>query len=198
MEIARATLITGNNSKICKCEWCKSHVIFLPIHIQQVFFACCFVVRCWALPATGNTENFTFQAVLILYWWMSTPHFVRVGSLRGLLFVIHITKSVKQSVQNGVVSEFAICFSELDRIFDQMETGVVFWSAGIFRRVEGNEFIRWIIPDLLGWRRFLFIPKACYSRLFHLIYIWTSPKILGEFTGILLARCEGAPTPAHR
>lgn len=67
---------------------------------------------------------------------------MRVGSLRGLLFVIHITKSVKQSVQIGVVSEFAICFSELDRIFDQMETGVVFWSAGIFRRVEGNEFIR--------------------------------------------------------
>jgi hypothetical protein len=53
--------------------------------------------------------------------------------------VIHITKSVKQSVQIGVVSEFAICFSELDRIFDQMPTGVVFWSVGILRRVKGNE-----------------------------------------------------------
>lgn len=146
---------------------------FLTIHIQQVFFACCFVVRCWALSATRNTENFTFQAVLILYWWMSTPHFVRVGSLRGLLFVIHITKSVKQSVQISVISEFAICFSELDHIFIQMPTGTVFWNEGIFRRAKGNEFIRWIIPDLLGWGGFLFIPKACYSRLFHCIYIWT-------------------------
>lgn len=55
--------------------------------------------------------------------------------------MIYITKSVKQSVQNGVVSEFAICFSELDRIFGLMQTGVVFWNAGIFGRVKGDEFI---------------------------------------------------------
>ncbi|MCX8991141.1 hypothetical protein [Citrobacter portucalensis] len=53
--------------------------------------------------------------------------------------MIYITKSVKQSVQNSVVSEFAICFSELDRIFGLMPTGVVFWSVGIFRRVKDNE-----------------------------------------------------------
>ena len=86
-----------------------------------------------------NTENLTFQAVLIMYCSMSTPQFVRVGSLRGFIFVIHITKSVKQSVQLSVVSEFAICFSELDRIFGLMPTGVVFWSMGIFRRVKDNE-----------------------------------------------------------
>ena len=86
-----------------------------------------------------NTENLTFQAVLIMYCSMSTPQFVRVGSLRGFIFVIHITKSVKQIVQLNVVSEFAICFSELDRIFGQMPTGVVFWNVGIFRRVKGNE-----------------------------------------------------------
>ena len=72
---------------------------------------------------------------------MSTPHFVRVGSLHGVIFVIYITKSVKQSVQNGVVSEFAICFSDSDRIFCPMPTGVVFWNAGIFGRVKGDEFI---------------------------------------------------------
>lgn len=121
----------------------------------------------------GNTENLTFQAVLIMYCSMSTPHFVRVRSLRGFIFVIHITKSVKQSVQINVVSEFAICFSELNHIFVQMLTGTVFWNEGIFRRAKGNEFIQWIIPDLLGWGGFLFIPKAWYSRLFHLIYIWT-------------------------
>lgn len=88
---------------------------------------------------SGNTENLTFQAVLIMYCSMSTPQFVRVGSLRGFIFVIHITKSVKQSVQLSVVSEFAICFSELDRIFGLMPTGVVFWSVGIFRRVKDNE-----------------------------------------------------------
>jgi hypothetical protein len=53
--------------------------------------------------------------------------------------VTHITKSVKQSVQIGVVSEFAICFSDLDRIFALIPTGVVFWSVGILRRVKGNE-----------------------------------------------------------
>lgn len=90
----------------------------------------------------GNTENLTFQAVLIMYCSMSTPHFVRVRSLRGFIFVIHITKSVKQSVQNSLVSEFTICFSELDHIFIQMPTGTVFWNEGIFRRAKGNEFIR--------------------------------------------------------
>ena len=64
---------------------------------------------------------------------------MRVGSLRGSLFVIHITKSVKQSVQIGVVSEFAICFSELDRIFALIPTGGVFWNVGIFRRVKNKE-----------------------------------------------------------
>ena len=53
-----------------------------------------------------------------------------------------------------------------------------FLEMAVFGGLEGNGFIRWIIPDLLGWRRFLFIPKACYSRLFHLIYIWTSPSLL--------------------
>lgn len=130
MEIAWSTLITGNNFKICKYGWCKSHVVFLPIYIQQVFFACCFVIRGWALLATENTENLTFQAVIIMYCWISTPHFVRVGSLREPVFVTHITKSVKQSVQISVVSEFAICFSELDLIFGQIVTGVVFWSVG--------------------------------------------------------------------
>ena len=90
----------------------------------------------------GNTENLTFQAVLIMYCSMSTPPFVRVGSLHGFIFVIDITKSVKQSVQLSVVSEFAICFSELDRIFGLMPTGVVFWSMGIFRRVKDNELMR--------------------------------------------------------
>ena len=90
----------------------------------------------------GNTENLTFQAVLIMYCSMSTPQFVRVGSLHGFIFVIDITKSVKQSVQLSVVSEFAICFSELDRIFGLMPTGVVFWSMGIFRRVKDNELMR--------------------------------------------------------
>lgn len=70
---------------------------------------------------------------------MSTPHFVRVGSLHGMTFVIYITKSVKQSVQNRVDSEFAICFSELDRIFGQMQTGTVFWNVGILRCVKDNE-----------------------------------------------------------
>ena len=67
---------------------------------------------------------------------------MRVGSLRGLLFVIHITKSVKQSVQIGVVSEFAICFSELDRIFGQIQRGVVFWKWQVFGGLNENEFIR--------------------------------------------------------
>lgn len=146
---------------------------FLPVHIQRVFFAGWFAVCGSASTEGGNTENLTFQAVLIMYCSMSTPHFVRVRSLRGFIFVIHITKSVKQSVQINVVSEFAICFSELNHIFVQMLTGTVFWNEGIFRRAKGNEFIQWIIPDLLGWGGFLFIPKACYSRLFHCIYIWT-------------------------
>ena len=171
---------------------------FYPFIFNKFFSACWFSLhRCMSLER-GNTENLTFQAVLIMYWWMSTPHFVRVGSLHGLIFAIHITKSVKQSVQNVVASEFAIYFSELDRIFCQMPTGIVFWNVAILRRAKGNEFIRWIIPDLLGWRSFLFIPKACYSRLFHLIYIWAYRRSLGEFTGVLLARYEGAPTPAHR
>ena len=67
---------------------------------------------------------------------------MRVGSLHEVIFVIHVTKSVKQSVQNMVVSEFAICFSELDLIFGLMPTGVVFWSVAILRRAKGNEFIR--------------------------------------------------------
>ena len=73
---------------------------------------------------------------------MSTRHFVRVGSLHGVIFVIHITKSVKQSVQNGVVSEFTICFSELDRIFGQMQRSVIFWKWQVFSGLEGNGFIR--------------------------------------------------------
>lgn len=73
---------------------------------------------------------------------MSTPHFVRVGSLHGVIFVIHITKSVKQSVQNGVVSEFAICFSELDRIFGQMQRRVIFWKWQVFGGLDENGFIR--------------------------------------------------------
>ncbi|VEC18541.1 Uncharacterised protein [Citrobacter portucalensis] len=42
--------------------------------------------------------------------------------------MIYITKSVKQSVQNRVDSEFAICFSELDRIFGQMQRSAIFWK----------------------------------------------------------------------
>lgn len=42
--------------------------------------------------------------------------------------MIYITKSVKKSVQNGVVSEFAICFSELDRIFGLMQRSAIFWK----------------------------------------------------------------------
>ena len=67
---------------------------------------------------------------------------MRVGSLHGVIFVIHITKSVKQSVQNGVVSEFTICFSESDRIFGQMPTGVVFWKWQVFGGLDENGFIR--------------------------------------------------------
>ena len=77
---------------------------------------------------SGNTENITFQAVLIMYWLLSTRHFVRVGSLHGVIFVIHITKSVNQSVQTGVVSEFAICFSDLDRIFSPTQGHDIFWK----------------------------------------------------------------------
>ena len=55
---------------------------------------------------------------------------MRVGSLRGLLFVIHITKSVKQSVQIDVVSEFAICFSELDRIFGRYRQALFSGARG--------------------------------------------------------------------
>lgn len=73
---------------------------------------------------------------------MSTPHFVRVGSLHGFIFVIHITKSVKQSVQNGVVSEFAICFSELDLIFGLIHMGVIFWKWQVSGGWDRNEFIR--------------------------------------------------------
>ena len=198
MEIVRSTLITGNNLKSCKCEWCKSHVIFLPVHIQQVFFAYWFAIRGSAPTEGGNTENLTFQAVRIMYSWMSTPHFVRVGSLHGLIFVIYITKSVKQSVQNAVVSEFTICFSEWDRIFGLMQRSVIFWKWPVFSGLEGNGFTRCVIPDLLGWRRFLFIPKACYSRLFHRIYIWTFPSLLASFTGVLLARCKCVGAPMHR
>ena len=171
---------------------------FYPLIFNKFFFAFRFAIRGSAPTEGGNTENLTFQAVRIMYSWMSTPHFVRVWSLHGLIFVIHITKSVKQSVQNGVVSEFTICFSELDRIFGQMPTGVGFWKWQVFSRLEGNGFIRWIIPGLLGWRRFLFIPKACYSRLFHIIYIWTFPSLLASFTGVLLARCKGVGAPMHR
>ncbi|BDT25184.1 hypothetical protein CF204P1_39070 [Citrobacter freundii] len=56
--------------------------------------------------------------------------------------MIHITKSVKQSVQNGVVSEFAICFSELDRIFGQMQRRVIFWKWQVFGGLDENGFIR--------------------------------------------------------
>ena len=150
---------------------------FYPLIFNKFFFAFRFAIRRSVSAESGNTENITFQAVLIMYWWMSTRHFVRVGSLHGVIFVIYITKSVKQSVQNDVVSEFTICFSEWDRIFGQMQRSIIFWKWQVFGGLDENGFIRWIIPDLLGWRRFLFIPKACYSRLFHLIYIWTSPRI---------------------
>ena len=73
---------------------------------------------------------------------MSTPHFVRVGSLHRFIFVIHITKSVKQSVQNGIVSEFAICFSELDLIFGLIQMGVIFWKWQVSGGWDMNEFIR--------------------------------------------------------
>jgi hypothetical protein len=56
--------------------------------------------------------------------------------------VIHITKSVKQSVQNGVVSEFAICFSELDHIFRLIQMGVIFWKWQVSGGWDMNEFIR--------------------------------------------------------
>ena len=73
---------------------------------------------------------------------MSTPQFVRVGSLRGFKFVIHVTKSVKQSVQLSVVSEFAICFSELDLIFGLIQMGVIFWKWQVFGGLDENGFIR--------------------------------------------------------